>query len=102
VLAVTFIAGTLVLTDTLNGTFSALFGNVYQKINFVVRGNAEFGASAAAAARKPLPDSLITQISRVPGVRTADGEVDGYAQFVSKSGQAIGSSTSARTRSCPA
>ncbi|HEY0937381.1 MAG TPA: ABC transporter permease [Trebonia sp.] len=93
VLAVTFIAGTLVLTDTLNGTFAALFGNVYQKIDFVVRGNAEFGASAATAARKQLPDSLISQISRIPGVQTADGEVDGYARFVSRSGQAIGSST---------
>lgn len=90
VLAVTFIAGTLVLTDTLNGTFAALFGNVYQKIDFVVRGNAEFGASAATAARKPLPDSLISEISGVPGVKTADGEVDGYAQFISKSGKPIG------------
>ncbi len=94
VLAVTFIAGTLVLTDTLNGTFSALFGNVYQQIDFVVRGDAQLGTSAATASRKPLPGSLLTAIRAVPGVADADGEVDGYAQFVSKTGKAIQTSNS--------
>jgi putative ABC transport system permease protein len=39
VLGVTFISGTFVLTDTLNNTFSVLFGNIYQKIDFQVRGS---------------------------------------------------------------
>src|ERR1700753_3311684 len=34
VLGVTFISGTLVLTDTLNNTFSTLFTSVYSKIDF--------------------------------------------------------------------
>jgi len=45
VLGVTFISGTFVLTDTLNSTFSTLFSSVYSKIDFQVRGVAQFGAT---------------------------------------------------------
>ena len=38
VLGVTFIAGTFILTDTLHNTFDTLFGNIYQNIDFQVRG----------------------------------------------------------------
>ncbi len=38
VLGVTFIAGTFVLTDTLHNTFNTLFGNIYQNVDFQVRG----------------------------------------------------------------
>ena len=58
VLGVAFISGTFVLTDTLNNTFSALFGNIYQKIDFQVRGVAQLG-SGANATRNELPESLL-------------------------------------------
>src|ERR1700683_2552015 len=54
VLGVTFISGTFVLTDTLHNTFSVLFGSVYQKIDFQVRGVAQLG-SGANASRNELP-----------------------------------------------
>ncbi|MGC1193855.1 MAG: hypothetical protein WA976_03590, partial [Candidatus Dormiibacterota bacterium] len=37
ILGVTFVAGTLVLTDTLHSTISSLYGNVYQRIDFEVQ-----------------------------------------------------------------
>ena len=43
VLGVTFISGSFVLTDTLHSTFSGLFSNIYSKIDFQVRGVAQFG-----------------------------------------------------------
>ena len=46
VLGVAFISGTFVLTDTLNNTFSVLFGNIYPKIDFQVRGVAQLGSGA--------------------------------------------------------
>ena len=58
VLGVTFISGTFVLTDTLNSTFSTLFTSVYRKIDFQVRGVAQFG-SGESATRNPLPESLL-------------------------------------------
>ena len=45
-LGVTFISGTFVLTDTLNSTFSTLFTSVYSKIDFQVRGVAQFGSGS--------------------------------------------------------
>jgi putative ABC transport system permease protein len=81
VLGVTFISGALVLTDTLHETFTKLVGNVYQHIDFEVRGQAALG-SAASAVRNPVPESLLTRVRRIPGVAAADGSVTGYAQYV--------------------
>src|SRR6202035_3392299 len=86
VLGVTFISGTFVLTDTLHNTFSVLFGNIYQKVDFQVRGVAQLG-SGANATRNELPESLLATVRRVPGVEAAEGGVTGYAQFVAHDGQ---------------
>jgi putative ABC transport system permease protein len=90
ILGVTFISGTFVLTDTLNNTFSNLFTSVYSKIDFQVRGVAQFG-NGASATRNPLPESLLPTVQRVPGVAGAYGNVEGYAQFVAKDGKPISS-----------
>jgi putative ABC transport system permease protein len=99
VLGVTFVTGTLVLTDTLNRTFDTLIGTAYQHINFQIRGTAAFNNDTAAAAngtgdRKPIPASLAAAVRRLPGVADVDPSVAGYAQFVS-GGDAIGSAGSA-------
>ena len=87
-LGVTFISGTFVLTDTLNNTFTVLFGNIYEKIDFQVRGVAQLG-SGANATRNELPESLLATVRGVPGVQAAQGQVGGYAQFVAHDGKAI-------------
>lgn len=90
VLGVTFIAGTFVLTDTLHNTFYGLVGNIYQKIDFQVRGVAQFPTSdAASAIRNPLPEDLLGTVRRVPGVQVAEGVVSGYAQFLTREDQPI-------------
>ena len=90
VLGVTFISGTFVLTDTLHGLFSSLVGTVYHKIDFEVRGVAQFPtADAASAVRNPLPESLLQSVRAVPGVEAASGEVTGYAQFLTRGGTPI-------------
>src|SRR5277367_6267252 len=91
VLGVTFISGTFVLTDTLNSTFSTLFNSVYHKIDFQVRGVAQFG-SGESATRNLLPASLLARVQGVPGVAGAYGEVEGYAQFIAHDGKPIPSS----------
>jgi putative ABC transport system permease protein len=47
VLGVTFVTGTLVLTDTLNRTFDTLVGSAYQHISFQIRGKAPFSSTTA-------------------------------------------------------
>ena len=88
VLGVTFIAGTFVLTDTLHNTFDSLFGNIYQNVNFQVRGVAQFG-SGGTATRNPVPESVLGTIRAVPGVEAAAGSVEGYAQFINHDGKAV-------------
>ena len=90
VLGVTFVSGTLVLTDTLHSTFTSLFGNIYQHVDFEVRGTAALASkSSGGATRNPIPESVATTVRRVPGVAVAEGTVGGYAQFVAPDGQAI-------------
>ncbi len=89
VLGVTFVAGTFVLTDTLNNTFSSLFGNIYQKVDFQVRGVSQFPNKSASAVRNPMPESVLSTVRHIPGVAAAFGQVQGYAQFVGPDGIAI-------------
>jgi putative ABC transport system permease protein len=90
VLGVTFISGTLVLTDTLHNTFTSLFGHIYQNVDFEVRGKAAFtDNSGVGTVRKAIPESILGQVRRVPGVSIAEGTVTGYAQFVAPDGKAV-------------
>jgi len=81
ILGVTFISGSLVLTDTLHNTFTTLVANVYQHIDFEVRGEAVLN-SGGGAVRNPIPESVLSSVRRVPGVAYADGSVTGYARYI--------------------
>jgi putative ABC transport system permease protein len=91
VLGVTFVSGTLVLTDTLHNTFTTLFGRIYQNVDFEVRAQAAFTSNTGGggAVRKPIPQSIATNVRATPGVAFAEGTVSGYAQFVAPDGKAI-------------
>lgn len=96
VLGVTFVTGTLVLGDTLNRTFDNLVGNVYQHVDFEIRGKQALSGVSnqgvdSTANRKAVPQSIAANVRRLPGVEDAIGSVSGYAQFVSHDGKAIGS-----------
>ncbi|MEO8968525.1 MAG: ABC transporter permease [Solirubrobacteraceae bacterium] len=95
VLGVTFVTGTLVLGDTLNRTFNNLIGTAYQHISFEIRGHAAFSNASAADVtgsenRKPIAESIATTVARLPGVAYVHGNVEGYAQFMARGGDAIG------------
>jgi putative ABC transport system permease protein len=92
VLGVTFISGSLILTDTLHDTFTSLVGNAYQHIDFEVRGQAAL-SNGGNAVRNPISESLLAKVRHVPGVAYADGSITGYAQYVSD-GNAINSASS--------
>src|ERR1700733_6565905 len=74
VLGVTFISGSLILTDTLHDTFTSLVANAYQHIDFEVRGQAAL-SNGNNAVRNPIPESLLAKVRRVPGVSEAVGSV---------------------------
>src|SRR3954467_13523918 len=107
-LGVAFLAGTLVLTDTMGLAFEQLFGKVSAGTDAVVRTHAPYTASeGVGTSRAPIADSALTAITKVDGVRAAEGSVSGYALLTDNDGRAIltsgggaprGSSMAARTR----
>ena len=83
VLGVTFVTGTLVLGDSLNRTFDNVIGTAYQHVSFQIRGKAAFGNGTATtvnstADRKPIPESIASQVRRVPGVLNVFGSPGVY------------------------
>jgi putative ABC transport system permease protein len=96
VLGVSFMAGTFVLTDTINHTFNVLFAQTAQGKDVVVRAKVPAttkttGADAANVVRAPVPDSLVSTVRNVSGVKLADGDIQGYAQLVGKNGKVVAS-----------
>src|SRR5579885_1716259 len=90
VLGVSFVAGPLVLPDTINRTFDTLFSQVSAGTDISVRAASGFGTgSSADTARDTIPAAILDQVRKVPGVKAADGSVGGYAQFVGKDGKAV-------------
>jgi putative ABC transport system permease protein len=94
-LGVAFMAGTFVLTDTIQKTFHDLFGSVYVHTDAVVRGPAAAGTSGLEAQRPPVDAATVRTVNGVAGVRAAEGNVMGYAQLVDEQGKAIGTAQSA-------
>ena len=88
VLGVGFVAGTFVLTDTINQTFTTLFNQTTRGIDVAVRTNANF-STATGPQRAPMPAAVLGQVATVPGVRVAAGDVEGYAQFVATDGKPV-------------
>ena len=90
VLGVSFVAGTFVLTDTINKTFDTLFDEISAGTDVSVRAASGFGEGASTeTARDTVPASVLETVRRVPGVAAADGSVGGYAQYVDKDGKAV-------------
>ena len=85
-LGVTFVAGTYVLTDTLDRSFQTFFDQTVEGIDLVVRPRAPFGGDGE---RPRMADSVLATVRAVPGVRAAHGLLEDYAQFVDTSGDSI-------------
>ena len=89
-LGVAFMAGTLVLTDTIGKTFDDLFADVNSGTDAYVRGEEAFSEADAGAQRPRLDASLADTISQVDGVATAEPSIQAFAQIVDKDGEPIG------------
>src|SRR5438128_3034205 len=90
-LGVAFMAGTLVLTDTMGRTFNDLSAGVYKGTDAVVRATASFNGPQFTGEQRPfVAASLASTLSRVPGVAAAEGSTFGYTRLIGKNGKALG------------
>ena len=87
VLGVAFVAGSLIFSDTLSRSFTALFASTVGDV--VVR--PEGGTTAdGAPSTVTLPGSLVEQLQDTPGAARVDGNVSAFGVFVvSKDGKVV-------------
>jgi putative ABC transport system permease protein len=90
-LGVAFLAGTLVLNDTMRATFDRLFTSVYAGTDAVVREKAAFeGPQNTGQQRGRVDASVLDAVRSVDGVAQAEGTVFGYARIIAKDGSPLG------------
>ncbi len=90
-IGVAFMAGTLVLTDTIQKTFDDLFTDAFENTDALVRAEASFDdPNGFGELRGRIDASLLDEVEDVDGVALAAGDVWGFAQAVDRDGDPIG------------
>jgi putative ABC transport system permease protein len=73
-IGVAFVAGTLILTDTLDASLGRAAADRYASVGVVVRSqNAFADGESVQDARQPVPESLLAAVKAVSGVADAEG-----------------------------
>jgi len=88
-LGVAFMAGTLVLTDTLGRTMDDMFVGAYAKTDAVVRAEGTFEVNGYEQ-RPRIDEPMIGKLAQLPGVADVQGDVWGYTQVVDRDGDPVG------------
>jgi putative ABC transport system permease protein len=88
-LGVAFLAGTLLLSDTLRANFDRLFTQADAGTNVVLR-SATAISSGPGGTRAGLDASLLPRVRNVPGVADAQPYLEGYGQLTGRDGKPIG------------
>ncbi|MDF3147677.1 ABC transporter permease, partial [Streptomyces sp. T21Q-yed] len=90
-LGVAFLAGTLVMGDTLRAGFDTMFGNATSGTDAVVRSaDAITTPGESEGVREPVDTDLVSTIEQVPGVAAAAPNIQGAGQLVGRNGDPIG------------
>ena len=89
VLGVAFVSGTLIFTDTLDRSFTALFAST---VGDVVVRPGDGDVEAIAASSLTVPDDVVDRLADVPGAARVDGNVTAFGVYVvTEEGKVIGS-----------
>jgi putative ABC transport system permease protein len=88
-LGVALMAGTYILTDTINASYSRLVGAAYSGESVVISPSAPLGDNNSAQISS-LSDATLAQVSKVPGVAKASGDVIANATLLNADGKSLG------------
>src|ERR1700722_5226664 len=93
ILGVSFVAGTFILTDTINATFTGIFNTADAGVAVTVHGHAIAGTGKGVGGGQnhPVPTSLLATVRAVPGVKDAVGNIfRNGATLIGTNGKPIG------------
>ncbi len=82
VLGVAFVSGTMIFTDTLNRTFTALFESTAADVSVQPAAAFDTGVTGPGGGVQHLPAGLVEQIRAVDGVAAAEGHVQTEGVYV--------------------
>ncbi len=81
VLGVAFMAGTFILSTTLDQSFDDLFSQVTEDVDVVVQGQVLFSDLLSGDQRGNLPESLVAEVAAMDGVSKAVGRISTEGDF---------------------
>jgi putative ABC transport system permease protein len=86
-LGVALMAGTYILTDTINHAFADVFSNSYKNKSVVVTEKETLGGSETST----LNEATLARVRAVPGVEAASGDISSRAALLTRSGKRLSS-----------
>jgi putative ABC transport system permease protein len=89
VLGVALMAGTYILTDTIDHAFSEVFGNAYKDKAVVVTARETLGHNSGSQTY-PIREATLARVRAVPGVAAASPSISTRATLLTASGKRIG------------
>ncbi len=98
VLGVSFMAGTLVLTDTIKQSYDNVTNTVYEHTDAVVRSNRHVQLNQGPEVRGTVDPALLAAVRNANGVRTAEPQQVGVAVILAHNGRLLDAN---RNRAAP-
>ena len=86
ILGVSFMAGTMILTDTMGKTFDGLFATSNEGIDVVVHRTTGVDSAGGIDVQERVDASLVDSINEVDGVDAAAGSIEGFAEVIKPDG----------------
>ncbi|MFD7922327.1 ABC transporter permease [Streptomyces sp. NPDC059740] len=90
-LGVAFVSGTLVFTDTLSQAYRNSSMQGFQHVDVALEPSSDTYAHARPGEDPRLPQHLLKDVARIPGVASVTGEVSGFTAVADKHGKLVGS-----------
>jgi putative ABC transport system permease protein len=80
VLGTAMISGTFILRDQITGAYGSLISDSNKGTDVLLKKKTAFTTEEATAG--PIPESLVQKVSAVPGVASAEGQIEASASVV--------------------
>ncbi|MEL6984342.1 MAG: ABC transporter permease, partial [Actinomycetota bacterium] len=90
ILGISFLAGTLIFTSSVQRAFDGLFATVFETTDAQVRSSEVIEVGFGLEIRSRVDDAILEQVAAIDGVEAVEGFVQGTATVVGSDGEPIG------------